>query len=117
MAGSTLSEGAARSFEDAVLFDAISASGSNASTSTLGGKSSTGNTRQVWRPIKNFLHEDTEVGLDRLVGAMSMFGMEGSAGSVTPVPQLSDATDLAVAPIHMDKLRAHALEDFRTVHD
>jgi hypothetical protein len=103
--------------DEAMLTDSISAWGRNASSSTLAGKS--GGKHQVWRPIKNFLDGPTEAGLDRLVGAMSMFGLEDSASAVTPARQLSDTIDFGIAAVHLDKSRLgdRGLADFRAVHD
>jgi hypothetical protein len=103
--------------DEAMLTDSISAWGRNASSSTLACKS--GGKHQVWRPIKNFLDGPTEAGLDRLVGAMSMFGLEDSVGAVTPAQQLSDTVDFGFAAVHLDKSRLgdRGLADFRAVHD
>jgi hypothetical protein len=117
MRSATLDDFHATAMNEATLIDSISAWGGNASASTLAGKS--GGRPQVWRPIKNFLDRHTEVGLDRLVGAMATFELKSNAGVVTPAHQLSDTIDFGVAPIHMDKPRLgdRGLADFRAAHD
>jgi hypothetical protein len=80
---------------------------------TLGEKDRGG--RQVWRPIKDFVHDQAEIGVERLVGAMATFGADMSGDALLPNADLFESAHFAAVAANQESLRGsrHTLDQYR----
>jgi trimeric autotransporter adhesin len=61
---------------------------------TLGGKSGGVPFRQEWRPIKSFLNDRADLGVNRLIDAMASFGADLSGDAILPGSETLGSADL-----------------------
>ncbi len=86
----------------------------DSSVSTLGAKSAAEDSiYRIWQPIKSYPLDDTDIGVNRLIDAMSTFGADlvGDIGS--PAGDASDFEKLGVAPAHDLARMSHLRSEWR----